>query len=81
MLLDIRQLVQEFYAMEAVSAMIQGNQYSCFQPMRHSHSRWHSDFMEFQKTYISQFAAATTITPYWSLLRNCGMGNDRHRVT
>ena len=58
MLLDIRQLVQEFYAMEAVSAMIQGNQYSCFQPMRHSHSRWHSDFMEFQKTYISQFAAA-----------------------
>lgn len=30
MLLDIRQLVQEFYAMEAVSAMIQGNQYSVF---------------------------------------------------
>lgn len=58
MLLDISQLVQEFYAMEAVSAMIQGTQYSCFQPMRHSHSRWYSDFTEFQKRYISQFAAA-----------------------
>lgn len=58
MLLDISQLVQEFYAIEAVSAMVQGDQYSCFQPMRHSHSRWYSDFTEFQKRYISQFAAA-----------------------
>ena len=58
MLLDISQLVQDLYAIEAVSAMVQGDQYSCFQPMRHSHSRWYSDFTEFQKRYISQFAAA-----------------------
>ena len=57
-LLDIGLLVREFYAIEAVAAMILSEQYSGFQSMRHSHSRWYSDFTDFQESYIAKFASA-----------------------
>ncbi len=57
-LMDIDLLVREFYAIEAMAAMILGEQYSSFCPMRHSHSRWYSDFTDFQESYIAKFASA-----------------------
>lgn len=57
-LMNIEMLVREFYAIEAVSAMLKCEQYSCFQPMRHSHNRWCFDFTEFQESFINKFASA-----------------------
>lgn len=51
-------LVQEFYALEAVSAMVAGTEYGDFQPMQHSHRRWYEDFSRFRDRYISKFASA-----------------------
>ena len=56
--MDIYLLVQEFYAMEAVSAMLGRAEYGDFQPIRHSHDRWRRDFQEFRDHYTSQLAAA-----------------------
>lgn len=57
-LLNINLLVQEFYAVEAVSVLISSIQHSSFEPMRHSHSRWHQDFSDFREEYILKFASA-----------------------
>jgi len=57
-LLNIYLLVQEFYAIEAISAMLSVNQGSNFEPMRHSHSRWYRDFHDFRDEYIIRFASA-----------------------
>lgn len=57
--MDICCLVKEFYAIEAVLAML-ANQHQCsdFQADRHSHLRWHSDFMAFREEFNRRFAAA-----------------------
>jgi len=57
-LLDISLLVKEFYAIEAVTAMLTGAGYGDFQLMRHSHNRWYQDFTDFRNEYISKFASA-----------------------
>lgn len=79
--LNIFQLVQEFYAMEALSAMLLMNQGSRFHPLRHSHERWRRDFGNFQNEYITKFAAA--IYDYTALvvaaeLRHCRKRASRH---
>lgn len=57
-LMNIYNLVQEFYAIEAVSAMLTGAQYSKFEPMRQSHSRWYHDFSSFRDEFINRFSSA-----------------------
>ncbi len=57
-LLNIYCLVQEFYAIEAISALLSSNHDSNLEPMRHSHSRWYCDFCDFRDTYILKFASA-----------------------
>jgi hypothetical protein len=74
-LMNIYFLVQEFYAIEAVSALLQTDKYICFEPMRHSHSRWHRDFTDFRDDYITRFAAAIfdyTVMVVAAELRHCG---------
>lgn len=56
--MDIYLLVQEFYAIEAMSVMLGQDEYGDFQPMRHSHDRWYRDFQEFRDRYTSQLATA-----------------------
>lgn len=56
--MDIFELVQEFYAMEALSAMLMANQDRSFDSWRHSHARWFQDFSDFRDRYITNFAAA-----------------------
>ena len=57
-LMNISLLVQEFYAIEAVYAMLAGKGYGDYDPFRHSHARWYADFTAFRSAYISQFASA-----------------------
>lgn len=57
-LMNIYFLVQEFYAIEAISAMLSGSQGNGFEPMRRSHSVWYRDFTAFRDRYITQFASA-----------------------
>jgi len=73
-LLNIYLLVQEFYAIEAISAMLSVNQGSNFEPMRHSHSRWYGDFHDFRAEYIIKFASAIydyTVSVVAAELRHC----------
>ena len=56
--LDIFLLVQEFYAMEAMSVLLGQDEYGDFRPLRHSHDRWYRDFQEFRDHYTSQLATA-----------------------
>lgn len=56
-LLNIHYLVQEFYAIEAITAMLAVKRNNRFEPMRHSHSRWYRDFTDFRNEYIKQFAS------------------------
>lgn len=73
-LLDIGLLVQEFYAIEAVYAMIFATQYSHLEPMRHSHYRWYQDFIGFRNEFITKFAAAIydyTVLVVAAELRHC----------
>lgn len=73
-LLNIYCLVQEFYAIEAISALLSSNQGSHLEPMRHSHSRWFRDFCDFRDTYILKFASAIydyTILVVAAELRHC----------
>lgn len=57
-LMNIYQLVKEFYTVEAVSAMITGTKYNKLEPMRYSHHRWYQDFSDFRDTFITKFASA-----------------------
>jgi len=73
-LLNIYLLVQEFYAIEAISAMLSVNQGSNFEPLRHSHSRWSRDFHDFRDEYIIRFASAIydyTVSVVAAELRHC----------
>ena len=73
-LMNISFLVQEFYAVEAISALISVNQSGNFEPMRHSHSRWYRDFCDFRNEYISKFASAIfdyTVLVVAAELRHC----------
>lgn len=73
-LLNIHVLVQEFYALEAIMAMLSENQSNHLEPMRHSHSRWHSDFHDFRDEYIRRFASAIfdyTVLTVAGELRHC----------
>ena len=79
--MNIYSLVQEFYALEAVSAMLSGTQDNNFEPMRHSHSRWCRDFTDFRNEYISKFASA--IFDYTAMvvageLRHCKQKASEH---
>ena len=56
--LNIQFLVQEFYALEAISALLSQNKDNKFEPMRHSHNRWYRDFNDFRSEYIGKFASA-----------------------
>lgn len=72
-LLNIYLCVQEFYAIEAISAML-SLKGSNFEPMRHSHSRWHRDFSDFRNEYINKFASAIydyTVSVVAAELRHC----------
>ena len=57
-LMNINLLVQEFYAIEAVSAMLSAKGYGCFDPARRSHALWYSDFMEFRSNFSAKLASA-----------------------
>lgn len=73
-LLNIYCLVQEFYAIEAISALLSFNQGSHLEPMRHSHSRWFHDFSDFWNEYILKFASAIydyTVSVVAAELRHC----------
>jgi len=73
-LLNIYLLVQEFYAIEAIYAMLSVNKGNNFEPMRHSHSRWHMDYNDFRDKYISKFASAIydyTVLVVAAELRHC----------
>lgn len=73
-LLNIYFLVQEFYAIEAISALLSANQGNNLEPMRHSHSRWYRDFHDFRDEYILKFASAIydyTISVVAAELRHC----------
>lgn len=73
-LLNIYCLVQEFYAIEAISALLSSNHDSNLEPMRHSHSRWYCDFCDFRDTYILKFASAIydyTVSVVAAELRHC----------
>jgi len=73
-LLSIYILVQEFYAIEAIVAMLSGTQDNNFEPMRHSHSRWYRDFNNFRNEYITKFASAIfdyTVLVVAAELRHC----------
>ena len=72
--INIQLLVQEFFAFEAISAMLATNQCSNFEPMRHSHSRWYRDFNYFRDEYINKFASAIfdyTVLVVAAELRHC----------
>lgn len=77
--LDIFQLVQEFYAIEALSAMLLVNQNSRFHPLRHSHERWYRDFSEFRDQYIAKFAAA--IFDYTALVVAAELRHGRNKAS
>lgn len=77
--MDIFQLVQEFYAMEALAAMLLVNQNSHFNPMRHSHERWQQDFSDFRTQYIEKFAAA--IFDYTALVVAAELRHGRKRAS
>lgn len=71
--MDIQILVQEFYAIEAVDALIHSAG-SSLEPMRHSHERWLSDLYSFRDQYISQMAAAIydyTVLVVAAEMRHC----------
>lgn len=73
-LLNIYCLVQEFYAIEAISALLSSNQGSHLETMRHSHSQWFREFCDFRDTYILKFASAIydyTILVVAAELRHC----------
>ena len=84
-LLNIYLLVQEFYAIEAIAAMVSVNQGSNFEPMRHSHSRWYRDFHDFRDEYIIRFASAIydyTVSVVAAELRHCkGQASQYIRIT
>jgi len=72
--LSIYVLVQEFYALEAISAMLFVNNHNNFEPMKHSHSRWYRDFNTFRDEYIRRFANAIfdyTVLVVAGELRHC----------
>lgn len=80
-LLSIDELVHEFYALEAIAAMLSSGQYNNFEPMRHSHSKWYQDFHEFRDGYINKFASI--IFDYTALvvaaeLRHCKDKAERY---
>ena len=56
--LYISALVKEFYAIEAVLALITVNTDNKFEPLRHSHNKWYRDFTSFRDEYIRKLAAA-----------------------
>ena len=71
--LDICFLVQEFYAMEAVMALLIARK-SGFETLRHSHERWRSDFESFRDDYVKKLAAAIydyTVLVVAGELRHC----------
>ena len=73
-LLNIHLLVQEFYAIEAMTALLSSQQNNRLEPMRHSHSRWHQDFHDFRSEYINCFASAIydyTVLVVAAELRHC----------
>ena len=73
-LLNIHLLAQEFYALEAVSALLSGTRDNNFEPMRHSHSRWRRDFDDFRNEYNRRFASAIfdyTVLVVAAELRHC----------
>ncbi|RFZ76108.1 hypothetical protein DS742_25375 [Lacrimispora amygdalina] len=73
-LLNIYYLVQEFYAIEAIFALLSTNPGSNFEPMRYSHSRWYRDFHDFRDEYILKFASAIydyTVSVVAAELRHC----------
>jgi hypothetical protein len=73
-LLNIHLLAQEFYALEAVSALLSVSQNNSFEPMRHSHSRWRRDFDDFRNEYNQKFASAIfdyTVSVVAAELRHC----------
>lgn len=72
-LMNIQLLVQEFYAIEAITAML-SLKYNSFEPMRHSHSRWYRDFSDFRDEYTIKFASAIydyTVSVVSAELRHC----------
>jgi len=72
--MNIQLLVQEYYAIEAIVAMLSAQHYNNFDPMRHSHSRWYRDFTEFKDKYINKFATAIydyTVSVVAGELRHC----------
>lgn len=77
--MDIFQLVQEFYAMEALSAMLLVNQNSRFLPLRHSHERWYRDFSDFRSKYIAKFSAA--IFDYTALVVAAELRHGRKKAS
>ena len=73
-LMNIGLLVQEFYAIEAISAMVTRTRYNHFEPMRHSHCRWYQDFSDFRNEFITKFASAIydyTVLVVAAELRHC----------
>lgn len=57
--INIQALVEEFYAIEAVNALISVKSGSSdFDPFRHSHSKWYDDFMEFRTEYAHKLSSA-----------------------
>ena len=56
--LDIHFLAQNFYALEAISALLLAECGNNFAPMRHSHDKWYQDFNDFRNEYISRFSSA-----------------------
>ena len=72
--LSIYVLVQEFYALEAITAILTLEKHNKFEPMKHSHSRWYRDFNAFRDEYIYRFANAIfdyTVLVVAGELRHC----------
>ena len=81
--MDIEVLVREFYALEAISAMLSLDGLSNIKPMKHSHAKFLEDFHAFRDKYISQFAAAIfdyTVLVVAAELRHCKGRSDRYLI-
>lgn len=72
--MNIYLLVQEFYAIEALSALVIANEENTFEPLRPSHERWKQDFDSFRDNFTKQLAASIfdyTVLAVAGELRHC----------